>query len=397
MSELLEILDGLIMNFASDAQVNTVAEMKHTEQKEYFTLLCADVIRHILSFINDKIASVKLVNKMLNQLAIDIEPKLPKELQQRLKAAKKAKLFKYKTKFNKNKNTIWIVHQNPINKSVHKLKRKIKIVNTKNLKDLFGNNRCKKGDTILVYNGEYSFFESDAKIKCDLKFIGMEHNVYFKGNIHCIPSYCNVYFKNINFLYSEDPKHPASYRLMMESHSGLWLKDCLINFDFIGIKVDGSCSLNVKNCKFVGKGTAINLYSIADYVNIIGCIFTNCDRYCINIRNDVTHFRDKYVYHDTESEEENESDDIDFLGMFSVSKTFVEMRCIGNLFKCENGCIGVGWLSEDVSMELHSETAQQIKYTFSHNFLRYQDKCQSDSEWKYKSITDRNVNHYESW
>ena len=61
----------------------------------------------------------------------------------------------------------------------------------------------------------------------------------------------------------------------MEKGCGLWMENCIIDADRIGINICEKASCYIKNCTFVGGSIGIKINIMANEVLITDCTFTN--------------------------------------------------------------------------------------------------------------------------
>eukprot|EP00483_Globobulimina_turgida_P010651 UN10672 len=122
------------------------------------------------------------------------------------------------------------------------------------------------------------------------------------------------------------------------------MENCQIQLNMSWIEVDGSGTLNAKNCTFSGthSGSAISVSLDSGHqlsVSIIGCTFTNFKETCILINGEVFDEKDFHFVH---------VDDIN-----------AYLTCVGNVFKN----------NYKYSIACRTPNCRNIKYVIEHNIL----------------------------
>ena len=90
-----------------------------------------------------------------------------------------------------------------------------------------------------------------------------------------ILSFSNAYFENLTI---DDTKHDKHFygTILVSKDSGIWMKNCIINTNRIGINIGENGRCYVKNCTFIGGSIGITIDTMASEVLITDCTFTNC-------------------------------------------------------------------------------------------------------------------------
>ena len=90
-----------------------------------------------------------------------------------------------------------------------------------------------------------------------------------------IYQFSNVFIENVNI----DGKQLIDQNngtIIVEKHCGLWMQNCIIDTNRIGINVCENARCYVKNCTFIGGSIGIRINAMANEVLITDCTFTNC-------------------------------------------------------------------------------------------------------------------------
>ena len=96
-----------------------------------------------------------------------------------------------------------------------------------------------------------------------------------RKHVFKIRQFSNVHFENITI----DGSKCANYfngTIIIKKNSGLWMENCIVNTNRIGIVVSEKARCYVKNCTFIGGSTGIKIDTMTSEVLITDCTFTNC-------------------------------------------------------------------------------------------------------------------------
>ena len=125
--------------------------------------------------------------------------------------------------------------------------------------------RCDKIESIRTYNG---FMQP---------FLKHQISCCRENSMLTICQSSNVYFDNICF---DSTKMHTYFKgtIVVEENCRLWMENCIINTNRIGINVCENARCYVKNCTFIGGSIGIKINTMANKVKLLitNCTFTNC-------------------------------------------------------------------------------------------------------------------------
>eukprot|EP01084_Bolivina_argentea_P097169 174688_1 len=252
----LQVIKDILNEKIDKMTMNSTSELFHASMS-IETIFPTDIIQHITSFTNN-IPSIREVSTNFNKCYTN---------NNLLELKQKQMQFAAIIQTNKDNDTdTWIVDS----KRSSLDSTEIEIGCKGPLKYLsHAIKTAKSGDKILLFNHKKSksciFFNIDK----NLQIIGCTQN----ASINCekITISGKVYFDNIKFTIGD--------RIQVCRQNRLFLTNCNIQFDELGIIVYNSGHLNVINSNFYGGEhcyAAIQIFYKAKDVEITGCMFTNC-------------------------------------------------------------------------------------------------------------------------
>eukprot|EP01084_Bolivina_argentea_P276226 471293_1 len=212
--------------------------------------------------------------------------------------------------------------------------------------------QCNSGGRLLIWNGVYPL---SAKYLCDnLQLIGIENEVTIKSPAIDIDDEswldiqpaveCNI--QNIK-LDCSDVLAASSGCISVPESSTLNMKNCELQFGkAFGCWARNNSQVNVNNCRFSNREpgdskTAIELSQHAGEINIIDCIFKNCNLKIDDVWDD-------------------ELDD-----------EIMELKCIGNIFDFDDNLCNDLYPIMDASVTTKYENSN--RYTIQNNVFKRQN------------------------
>eukprot|EP01083_Nonionella_stella_P144721 452329_1 len=113
--------------------------------------------------------------------------------------------------------------------------------------------QCKSGDTLRIHPGVYDIGR-DLDVSRNVRFIGVGNGVRFHGVTNVLKN-TNAYFENIIFYFPDLNSFEETIRL--DPGSKMWLNNCSITCDCVGVMVMKDACLHVKQCRFHDGSVAI--------------------------------------------------------------------------------------------------------------------------------------------
>eukprot|EP01083_Nonionella_stella_P280278 953446_1 len=264
--DLIPMLHVIGLSTIQDILTQKVKQMDVTDISNLFCaslsiekILPIDVIGHITSFHN--MSQIKSVSRTFNKC---YQQNRKREIQKREKhiasTTRTHVVDSTRTELNENENRL------KYNGPFRDLFDAVQIAND--------------GDTILVYEGTYGYYDEDVdweeepksllNIKNRLHIIGMADNVLIQYNHITVRKH--VYLKNI--------KIKICSGINVTSECELFMQDCNVDFpSCTAIDCSSNCVIDINDCNFYGGKNALGAIYIdakVKSVSITHCVINGC-------------------------------------------------------------------------------------------------------------------------